>query len=64
MGDKVIYIYGDIKREYKVISKDIIKDTDVDVLDNTKNKDNILTLITCVENMPELRRCIKCAEIK
>ena len=64
IGDKVIYTYGDIIREYEVISKDIIKDTNVEVLDNTKNKDNILTLITCVEDMPELRRCIKCAEIK
>lgn len=64
IGDEVIYYYGDIKRTYIVSSKDIIKDTNIEVLENTKNNDNLLTLITCVENMPELRRCIKCTERK
>lgn len=64
IGDEVIYTYGDLIRKYKVISKDVIKDTNVEVLENTENKENILTLITCVENMPELRRCIKCEEVK
>lgn len=64
IGDKVIYTYGNSKKEYEVISKEIIKDTNVEVIENPEGSKNILTLITCVENMPELRRCIKCAEIK
>ena len=35
----------------------IIKDTDTYVIENTK--ENIITLITCVENKPELRRCVQ-----
>lgn len=61
--DKVYYTYGDIKKEYVVYSKEIIKDTNVEVLDEHQDGKNILTLITCVENMPELRRCIRCIEI-
>ena len=61
--DKVYYTYGDIKKEYVVYSKEIIKDTNVEVLDEYQDGKNILTLITCVENMPELRRCIRCIEI-
>ena len=61
IGDKVIYTYGDYRKEYEVVSKEIIKDTNVEVIENNGSI-NSLTLITCVENMPELRRCIKCAE--
>lgn len=64
LGDKVIYTYENFRKEYEVISKEIIKDTNVEVIENTENSSNMITLITCVENMPELRRCIKCAEIK
>ena len=64
IGDKVIYTYGNSKKEYEVMSKEIIKDTNVEVIENPEGSNNMLTLITCVENMPELRRCIKCAEIK
>lgn len=64
IGDKVIYTYGNFRKEYEVMSKEIIKDTNVEVIENPEGSKNILTLITCVENMPELRRCIKCAEIK
>ncbi len=56
-GDIVFYTYLGSKRKYVINEKNIIKDTDVNVLQNTE--DNIITLITCVENMPELRRCIK-----
>lgn len=62
IGDSVFYTYNLIRKEYKVISKEIIKDTDLSVLD--KSNENILTLITCVENMPELRRCVRCIEVK
>ena len=60
--DTVYYTYGNVKKEYIVFSKEIIKDTNVDILDDFQNGKNILTLITCVEDMPELRRCIRCIE--
>ena len=38
----------------------IIKDTEWKYLKNTE--DNRLTLITCVENQPEYRRCVQAVE--
>lgn len=57
IGDEIIYSYNGKSLKYIVDLKTIIKDTQIEVLENTK--DNILTLITCVENEPEYRRCIK-----
>ena len=59
-GDEIIYKYKEIERVYEVVKNKIIKDTDVKVLDNTE--ENVLTLITCVENEPEYRRCIQAKE--
>lgn len=56
IGDIVFYTYLGNKRKYVVNETKIIKDTDVKVLENTKG--NQITLITCVENRPEYRRCI------
>lgn len=56
-GDKIHYYIGDLKLEYTVFNNVIIKDTDVYVVENTK--ENIITLITCVENQPNQRRCIQ-----
>ncbi len=56
-GDEIIYEFKNIKRTYIVTESKIIKDTDVQVIEETK--ENIITLITCVENQPEKRRCIK-----
>ncbi len=61
IDDEVYYIYNGNKSIYKVNIKKIIKDTEVEVLENTK--ENMLTLITCVENKPELRRCIQAIKI-
>lgn len=61
IGDGIIYFFNDIKRIYKVSEKTVIKDTQWDKLENTE--DNRITLITCVENRPELRRCIQAKEI-
>ena len=56
-GDSIFYNYqGEIK-EYEVTKHVIIKDTDWSYLEDTK--DNRITLITCVENEPEYRRCIQ-----
>ena len=51
---------GEFIKEYEVEKNRIIKDTDWKYLENTE--DNRLTLITCVENEPEYRRCIQAIE--
>lgn len=56
-GDSIFYNYqGEIK-EYEVTKHIIIKDTDWSYLKDTD--ENTITLITCVENEPEYRRCIQ-----
>lgn len=60
IGDIVFYTYKDITKEYEVYLVSVIDDTNWDVLENSK--ENILTMITCVENEPLLRRCIKAKE--
>lgn len=61
-GDEIIYEYNDFKKTYLVIKNKIIKDTDWEDLEETE--ENQITLITCVENEPEYRRCIKATEKK
>ena len=56
-GDEIFYTYNGITKKYIVNLKTIIKDTQVEILENTK--ENILTLVTCVEGEPEYRRCIQ-----
>lgn len=62
IGDTINYCYNNEIRTYKVILKEIIDETNWSFLKNTK--ENKLTLITCVEDMPELRRCIQAIESK
>ena len=59
-GDLIKYKYNDFEKIYEVEKCRIIKDTDWNFLENTE--DNMLTLITCVENQPEYRRCIQAVE--
>lgn len=56
-GDEIIYEYNDFEKTYIVIKNKIIKDTDWEDLEETE--ENKITLITCVENEPEYRRCIQ-----
>ena len=56
-GDSIFYTYKGETKEYLVTKHVIIKDTDWTYLENTKK--NTITLITCVENEPEYRRCIQ-----
>lgn len=56
-GDEIYYYYDGIVRKYIVIKHCIIKDVDWSYLENTE--ENTITLITCVENEPEYRRCIQ-----
>lgn len=59
-GDEIKYIHNQYEKIYEVEKCRIIKDTDLYYLENTE--DNRLTLITCVENQPEYRRCIQAVE--
>ncbi len=61
IGDKIIYYTKYGKREYKVVLNKIINQTDWSYVENTE--DNRLTLITCVENMFEYRRCVQAVRI-
>ena len=61
VGDEIIYFFNGVKRTYTVDLKSIIKDTEWKNLENTE--ENKITLITCVENEPEYRRCIQATEI-
>lgn len=59
-GDLIYYKKDDIIRKYKVETSTVIKDTDWTYLENTD--DNRVTLITCVENEPDYRRCVQAVE--
>ena len=61
-GDEILYYYNGILRKYIVIEHCIIKDIDWSYLENTQ--ENRITLITCVENEPEYRRCVQGIEKK
>lgn len=56
-GAEIIYKNKDFKKVYKVETIEIIKNTDWSYLEETE--ENTITLITCVENQPEYRRCIQ-----
>ncbi len=56
-GDEIIYKYKNTTKIYKVTKHEIIKNTDWSNLEETE--ENTITLITCVENQPEYRRCIQ-----
>lgn len=57
LGDEIIYRYEGVERVFVVDVKTVIMDTDWSYLENTE--DNRITLITCVEYEPELRRVIQ-----
>jgi LPXTG-site transpeptidase (sortase) family protein len=59
-GDEIKYKYNELEKTYEVEKCRIIKDTEWEYLEETE--ENRLTLITCVENQPEYRRCIQAVE--
>lgn len=61
-GDEILYTYNKNTRKYIVKEREVIKETDWSYLEETE--DNRLTLITCVEDLPEYRRCIQAIEYK
>ena len=60
-GDKIKYKHNQYEKTYEIIKNIIIEDTNWEELEETE--ENMLTLITCVENEPNYRRCIKAEEI-
>ncbi len=59
-GETILYYYQKSFRKYIVNKNIIIKDTDLSYIENTE--DNRITLITCVENEPNYRRCVQAIE--
>ena len=59
-GDEIKYIYNEFEKVYEVEKCRIIKDTEWQYLEETE--ENMLTLITYVENQPEYRRCVQAIE--
>lgn len=62
IGDEIIYESEYGKKQYKVTFIQKIQETDWSML--TPTKENKITLITCVKNMPQLRLCVQATEIK
>ena len=60
IGDEIFYKYNDFENTYIVDKIELIKDTNWDYLCETE--ENKVTLITCVENMPEYRRCVQATQ--
>lgn len=60
-GDEIVYVKGNTKKDYKVITNVVIEETDWSYLSSTK--DNRITLITGILEKPEFRRCVQAIEI-
>lgn len=61
IGDSVIYKTRYSDKEYTVIDKKVILETDWDMLKDTE--DNRLTMITCIKNKANQRLCVQALEI-
>lgn len=62
IGDYIIYTYQGKSKKYKVIIKENISSYDWSYLQETL--DNRITLITCIDNRPDLRLCVQAVESK
>lgn len=60
-GEEIIYITNMGERRYEVSESKIIEETNVDILQDTK--ENIITLITCVKGAKNYRLCVIGKEI-
>ena len=57
--DDIVYYFVDGKKyKYKVKDNFIVYETDLTMLDETK--ENMITLITYVENRDKYRLCVQC----
>ena len=59
-GDEITYKYNEFEKIYEVEKCRIIRKSEWEYLEDTE--ENMLTLITFVENQPEYRRCIQAIE--
>lgn len=59
-GDEIKYKYNEYEKIYIVDTIEIIKNTNWSYLEKTE--ENKITLITCVENEPDYRRCVQATE--
>ena len=62
MEDEIIYTYEEYKKTYIIDTIEIIPNTNWEYLKNTD--ENKITLITCVENEPQYRRCVQATELE
>lgn len=60
IGDEIKYKYNNFEKNYLIKKIEIIKNTNWSYLENTT--ENKITLITCIENKPDLRLCIQANE--
>lgn len=58
--DEIKYKNDEFEKTYIVEINEIIKNTDWSYLE--EDDENKITLITCVENEPEYRRCVQAVE--
>ena len=56
-GDEVKYKYKEFEENYYIEKIETIKSTNWSYLDKSQN--NRITLITCIENKPDLRLCVQ-----
>ena len=59
-GNEIKYKYNTFKNTYFIQSIETIKSTNWNYLENTK--ENKITLITCIENKPDLRLCVQAVQ--
>lgn len=59
-GEEIIYTCEEFVKTYIVIKNIKISDEDWSNLENSNQ--NKITLITCIENEPEYRRCVQAIE--
>lgn len=59
-GDEIIYTYNELKKIYEIEKCRIIRYTECEYLEETE--DNMLTVITYIENHSGYRRCIQAVE--
>ena len=60
IGDEIFYKKDNFEKTYVIDTIETIKNTNWSYLENTN--ENKITLITCIENKPELRLCIQATE--
>ena len=67
INDEIEYITEYGERKYKVKSIDIIEDTDWSMVvknnEKSENRENTITLITCINGQPNYRLCVRGVEI-